>query len=969
MAVEFYNHLHVGDVQKYNTDVLSTNALYFDGITSSSVESELLALKNTGATIAEIQQKASELLEQNTQLIENLSSFKTAFPKYQSLIDKLQGYGDIDLQIFDTLSIPSGSATELEVWDSLIVHYTLNKNLLLVDLFQQTLKILRIRDAINIGDITTIEQVLSNWSASFIILPSPLFPLPFKESEVQKGQAPEDPAPDPILEQLESLYSARNEITTSFNQQNESLKTKKLSEADFSESLLRGTNENLKGGTQGSVNYDTKALYQQYLKFSSPEFLTSDQLSQLSKTALESIHALNIDLAKVTVPSALSIIDREAGKLSKKVSYAPRKHYVTNIGSMLFEIDRIELNQFLCKEEARIDHCKLIRQLNQENPETSLIQVLGMGYVNVIRQELKNYATGEIANIENILKGESKNKSHRNLKRTENFVETSSSTTHESETDQRSSERFEMDKETSKIASESTDLNAGISVTAGYGPVSVTAGLSYASSSASVEAQSQSIKNSKEITNRAVERIKETVSERRTQLTINEIEIISEHGIDNADGTDHINGFYYWVDKVYSHQVVNKGKRLMLEFMVPEPAAFHIFAKGTSQAEGVNVEKPIAPNEYSDDKLTSPLKSMDDITRDNYHFWGAVYGVQDLPIPPSDYETLSSSFVLDYLPEGKQWHDIAFNSLKVPTGYKADYGKLNLGFSSGSGRYIAGYLGNKRFSFSSSTMTPYVIPLDGERDMVPLSFRGHFDEYHMNVEVFCSMTPEKETSWKQQVYQAILAAYNEQRSAYEDSLTLLSINQGIAIEGDNPLINRETEKTELKKWGIEMLTLQRFGQFDAMKNAKNGHPEIHFNEAFEDGNFVKFFEQSIEWQNMTYVFYPYFWGRKPKWTITKQFEDTDPMFTKFLQAGFARVVVPVHPKFTEAILHYLSSGEIWLGQDLPSIEDDLYLSIVQEIQEAEDNTDGDPIGDPWEVTVPTSMVMLTSIIPPNLPGS
>ena len=324
---------------------------------------------------------------------------------------------------------------------------------------------------------------------------------------------------------------------------------------------------------------------------------------------------------------------------------------------------------------------------------------------------------------------------------------------------------------------------------------------------------------------------------------------------------------------------------------------------------------------------------------------------------------------MDYVPEGKLWHDLAFNSLKVPEGYKADVGKLNIGFSGGNGRYIAGYLGNVRFSTYSGTLSPMVISLDGERDIVPFSFRGYFAEYHMNVEIICSLTVERETAWKQQIYQAIINGYKQKLSEYENALTLLSINQGIAIEGDNPLANRETEKTELKKWGIEMLTLQRFGQFDAMKNAKNGHPEIHFTKAFEQGNFVKFFEQSIEWHNMTYIFYPYFWGRKPNWTITQQLKDTDPMFTKFLQAGYARVVVPVHPKFTEAMLHFLSSGEIWQGQDLPGIDDPLYLSIIDEIKEAEDNTEGEDIGDPWEVTIPTNLVMLTSTVPPNLPGS
>ena len=35
-----------------------------------------------------------------------------------------------------------------------------------------------------------------------------------------------------------------------------------------------------------------------------------------------------------------------------------------------------------------------------------------------------------------------------------------------------------------------------------------------------------------------------------------------------------ISGIYRWVDKIYELQIVNYGKRFMLEFIVPEPAAF-----------------------------------------------------------------------------------------------------------------------------------------------------------------------------------------------------------------------------------------------------------------------------------------------------------------------------------------------------------------------------------------------------------
>jgi hypothetical protein len=231
----------------------------------------------------------------------------------------------------------------------------------------------------------------------------------------------------------------------------------------------------------------------------------------------------------------------------------------------------------------------------------------------------------------------------------------------------------------------------------------------------------------------------------------------------------------------------------------------------------------------------------------------------------------------------------------------------------------------------------------------------------------CKLSDTGFEKWQLQTYNSIMNAYQNQKDEYDYKIE--SLESGINISGQNPILNRKSEKTELKKWGIEMLTLQRFDNFNAMKRAKNGHPEIDFEKAFEESKFIKFFEQSIEWDNMTYLLYPYFWSPKPNWTVIKQLNDSDPKYTDFLQAGYARVVVPVHPKFTEALLHYLNTGDIWLGEDLPAINDELYLSIVDEIKESESNSDGIPQGDKWETHIPTNMVMLSDVIPADLPGS
>ena len=182
----------------------------------------------------------------------------------------------------------------------------------------------------------------------------------------------------------------------------------------------------------------------------------------------------------------------------------------------------------------------------------------------------------------------------------------------------------------------------------------------------------------------------------------------------------------------------------------------------------------------------------------------------------------------------------------------------------------------------------------------------------------------------------------------------------MSIEGGNPARNREIEREELKKSCLELVTRQRWSAFNAMvsNHSAEGYPEFHPDEAEAEGAYIRFFENAFEWEQMTYIFYPYFWGRKANWTTVKQFDSADPIFQKFLQAGAARVQVPVRPGFEEAVLHYMRTGEIWTGGEVPVIDDPQYLSVVQEIQAAQQAEEGTPVGDPWIVKVPTSLVML-----------
>jgi hypothetical protein len=108
-----------------------------------------------------------------------------------------------------------------------------------------------------------------------------------------------------------------------------------------------------------------------------------------------------------------------------------------------------------------------------------------------------------------------------------------------------------------------------------------------------------------------------------------------------------------------------------------------------------------------------------------------------------------------------------------------------------------------------------------------------------------------------------------------------------------------------------------------------------------------------------YIAYPYFWGEKSSWVSKLTINDPDPVFDEFLKSGFARVVVPARPGFEGAIDHFMRFGVPWNGGPLPPITSGVYVPIANELAERLGKPEQEvPQGDPWDVTLPTTLVKL-----------
>lgn len=595
------------------------------------------------------------------------------------------------------------------------------------------------------------------------------------------------------------------------------------------------------------------------------------------------------------------------------------------------------------------------------------IKPLGIGDLKVVKQKLKKYVVGEVAHIENVLRGEYKERKHRVLDRTEDIFTISNETSEETTKDLQTTERFELKKESEKTIDEQMSIQAGVTVSGSYGMVNFTAHGDFAYSTAAKESNKSSSNFAREVIDKSVSKIQKKTKEERTTKKLHEVEEINTHGIDNKDKPDHVTGIYRWVDKYYEAQIFNYGKRMMFEFIIPEPAAFYEYAQTHKPKQNITAPIPLPQN-----------FTHRNIDTNNYQDYIKNYNVQGVTPPPLPYKTISASIVKDGMALDGNPHAFNTKELIVPAGYISKVG-VWWDMSAIWTHYsiIEVTIGNKIFR-------PLLIPrtdgdfdtrfaMDNQHDRNDIPYHWFWPEnpiqvsvnaydtlsFTLNVYAFVERTWEAYEQWQIQVFEKIMVAYQAMQAEYEQKLAAQEVQEGITIHGQNPRVNREIESTELKKQCIKnLMDTYLFGSFDAMKDGNP--PDFDIFDALEEGKIIQFLEQAFEWENITYLFYPYFWGRKDQWIHKITTYDTDPLFTKFLQAGSARVVVPVHPAYNDAVMYYLeNNGAIWKGGETPRLNDPMFISIAEELRDQTDDLAGaTPEGEPWEVILPTTLVYL-----------
>lgn len=605
------------------------------------------------------------------------------------------------------------------------------------------------------------------------------------------------------------------------------------------------------------------------------------------------------------------------------------------------------------------------------------VKQLGIADYKKVEQTVQGYIEGDVAHIENVMAREYKEKATRKLRRSENTTSVSTESEREQLSDTTSTDRFEMQSEVAKILQEDKDFTANASFganwgTKGSGQFTLGTNVGTATHSTKEESNSQAITQAKEVTERAMERIVTKVKEERVTKIIEEFEENNKHGFDNTKGDKHVVGVYRWVDKIFKNQVINYGKRLMFEFMIPEPAKLHLLGMTENESLGTKLEKPIDPRNFIDAASEKEKLNLKDFTSMNPRtagYWGSMYNADINPVPDTII-SISHSFQdrtlgIDDNGYGR-WAGAYFNNdFKVPENYYATHVK-------GKISYVKGVTFSGNMSESSDIYICGQKMLGGNVDTALNNVKDKITVSAISWDVkalsgslvaTCQLTPEALAKWQQETFKAIIDAYEKALQEYNQKLAEENAI-GVRIKDENPGFYRQIENIILRKNCISYIIDQNeqakrtygknmFNTLDGERNFRNH--EINVSKELDDYTaFSKFIEQAFEWEIMSYNFYPYYWGTKKDWASLYQYDNNDPLFRSFMQAGMARVIVTVRPGFEEAVNYYMQTGQIWNGGEVPVIEDKLFMSIVDELRQ----TPGQKEGKAWATRLPTALTIL-----------
>ncbi len=519
----------------------------------------------------------------------------------------------------------------------------------------------------------------------------------------------------------------------------------------------------------------------------------------------------------------------------------------------------------------------------------------------------------------------------------------------EQSTEEGVTENTELSSATEVQARHSSALSMETTASGSWGFASASATIGYNSTSGDETTKRDSRNHSVEVTRRASSR---TRKEHKFTMTVKEqagVEDQSVRVLTNPSQNQPMRIDMHQLMRDWKVDLYRYGLRLTYDIVIPAP--------------GIDLLANVDELRRIDYQLGRPFEfplTAGEITRAEWQKLAARYGAE---VQPPDPEQLQLSQELAYPhrsedeAEPQRYDSLDFD---IPEGYQVQNGHFCAYFSLYSGGHYdvvedssapIGHNGPEQRTYETDLM--FLAGRTGRASVLMFSEGVVAGHAKATLDVV-----QNEDGWK--AWQN--AAWNAMRKSAEErwQLQLGELRQRrdqLAAELGkwDPLTLRRMEREEIMKTTLKWI----FGPaFDLMPSevarlytgAAGGLATLdpatltpaQWGQAMGLGEFIKFLHQAIEWENVLYFIYPYFWDHPHNHAIKRSLHHPDSIHQTFLRGGAARVVLTVRPGFEESFTRLFETGN--LDGDLGNHP---YLTIAQEIRNyAQTNYPGIPGTEP-----------------------
>lgn len=510
------------------------------------------------------------------------------------------------------------------------------------------------------------------------------------------------------------------------------------------------------------------------------------------------------------------------------------------------------------------------------------------------------------------------------------------------------SEKSDLSQSTESQTRHST----AYSLSANYSHFGVSASVGYNSTSDDSKAQHDSRQQSVEITRKASSRARKDhkVSFKVTSVVGTENQEVRV--ITNPSATDPMRIDYFQLMRKWRVDLYRYGLRMTYDLAIPNPGADLIQKLGEIRALDELIELPFS--------FTLPLSA---VTRDTWVNYAAMFGA-NVSAPPDEVVWVGAHREYGFVSEGESEKGFTDSlDLEVDSDYVIDQGLINATFASWTGHTSAlfdAFLDEASAFATSGGRVDYTSGLQhlvGRTGKVAVVYRGRWLSVgSVIVELRTRLTATAFDRWRLGAWSAMREG--AEQTYQESRRSLIERREKLAAElGQfDALTLRKMEREEVMKTVLRWL----FGpDFDLMP------PEIaslyttstdsvvaaldpsvlsaaSWQRVLEYGEFVKFIHQAIEWENVLFFVYPYFWDSPANASLKRFLHHPDPRHREFLRAGSVRVVLTVRPGFEESFTRLVETGSF---STLPTNHP--YITIAEEIRNyAETNYPGIPPANP-----------------------